>query len=222
MSLAGTRTDAATLVAAVREVHGVADVALDPDDGPVEGAAPGPGVLRLDLGEGIDEVTVATAVGRLLRERFALGVDVASVALVEEAECVLSSESGAPSVERLRVVSAGDTVEVTVTVARDGIVEEGIASGEVDGGMGLLRVVASATLAALEALTEGAISGEVDEVEVLGEPGARRAHTVLSVRTAGGDVSAAIDGEAAVREDPRQAVVRSVVSALAPRLRPAA
>ena len=222
MSIVGTRLDAATLVAAVREVHGVADVALDPDDVPVEGAAPGPGVLRLDLGDGIDEVTVATTVGRLLRERFELGVDVASVALVEEAENILSSVEGSPSVDRLRVVSAGDRVEVTVTVSRDGIVEEGTASGQVSGGFGLLHVVASATLAAVEALTEGAISGEVGEVELVGGPGERRAHTVLSVRTASGSAPAELDGEAAVHSDTRQAVVRSVLSALAPQLRAAA
>ena len=222
MTPTATRPDAATLVAAVREVQGVADAALDPDDGTDDGSVPGPGVLRLDLGEDTDEVAVATTVGRLLRERFALGVDVASVALVEESECVLRSVAGAPSVERLRVVSAGDRVEVTVTVARDGVVEEGFAWGDVDRGEGLLHIVARATLAAVEALTEGAISGDVGEVAVVGEPGDRRAHTVLSVRTADGAVPAELDGESAVHQDARQAVVRSVLSALAPQLRPAA
>jgi hypothetical protein len=221
VTLLGTRTDAATLVAAVREVHGVADVALDPDD-TVDGAAPGPGVLRLDLGDGIDEVAVATTVGRLLRERFALGVDVGSVALVEEADGVVRSVDGAPSVDHLRVISAGDRVEVTVTVARDGVVEEGRATGPVDVAGGLLRVVASATLAAVAALTDGAIIGEVGEVELVGAPGDRRAHTVLSVRSPEGEGPAKLDGEAAVHSDTRQAVIRSVLSALAPRLRPAA
>ena len=45
----------------------------------------GAGLLRLDLAADVDEVEVASTVGRLLRERFGLGVDAGQVQMVEAA-----------------------------------------------------------------------------------------------------------------------------------------
>src|SRR5581483_6414619 len=62
-----TVADYAEIVAALRAVPGVAEADVEPDD---EGG--GLGLLRLGLSPGVDEVQVATKVGRLLRERFGL------------------------------------------------------------------------------------------------------------------------------------------------------
>jgi hypothetical protein len=68
----------------------VADADVQPDaDGD------GLGMLRLSLTPGFDEVDVATRVGRLLRERFRLGVDADRVQLVEDAD-VTPSDSTPP------------------------------------------------------------------------------------------------------------------------------
>lgn len=67
------------LVAALRGVPGVSDAEVQPDE------AGGPGLLRLDLEPGVDEAAVAGSVGRILRDRFGLGVDADHVQVVEEA-----------------------------------------------------------------------------------------------------------------------------------------
>ena len=73
-------TDYAEIVAALRAVPGVADADVEPD---ADGG--GLGLLRLGLAPGVDEVAVATSVGRLLREQFGLGVDADQVQLIEDA-----------------------------------------------------------------------------------------------------------------------------------------
>src|SRR3954469_13432728 len=73
--------DTRDIVAALRAVPGVADADLEPDS---DGT--GPGTLRLGLLPGVDEVAVATSVGRLLREQFGLGVDAERVQLIEDSE----------------------------------------------------------------------------------------------------------------------------------------
>ena len=75
-----TVTDYAEIVAALRAVPGVADADVEPD---ADGG--GLGLLRLGLAPGVDEVAVATSVGRLLREKFGLGVDADQVQLIEDA-----------------------------------------------------------------------------------------------------------------------------------------
>lgn len=74
-----TAADREQIVAALRALPGVADADLEPDD-----TGAGVGLLRLDLVPGVDEVAVAAGVGRILRERFALGVDAERVQLVED------------------------------------------------------------------------------------------------------------------------------------------
>jgi len=85
-------------VAALCEVAGVAAAGIEPDDRDIRDdgcAAEWPGLLRLDLTPGVtpgvDEAAVAMAAGRLLRERFGLGIDSAAVAILEEAAGPASS-----------------------------------------------------------------------------------------------------------------------------------
>jgi len=87
--------DPTALVAALCEVAGVAAAGIEPDPaGAIRDdgcAAEWPGLLRLDLTPGVDEAAVAMAAGRLLRERFGLGIDSAAVAILEEAAGPASS-----------------------------------------------------------------------------------------------------------------------------------
>src|SRR3954470_7664937 len=114
MTASDFRNTAADIAAALRAVPGVADAEVEPDE---DG---GVGLLRLGLVPGVDEVRVATDVGRLLRERFGLGVDAERVPLVEdpEAEPVTPEAGGVepladdggysrkrPSIHRMHLVS---------------------------------------------------------------------------------------------------------------------
>src|SRR4051812_1968077 len=128
---------AADIAEALRAVPGVADADVEADDNG------GLGLLRLGLVPGVDEVRVATDVGRLLRERFGLGVDAERVQLVEgtEAEPVTSKVVGVepsadggssrrrPSTPRMHLVSPGLGVTATVTLTYNGTVAAGEATG---------------------------------------------------------------------------------------------
>jgi len=75
-----TASDTAAIEAALRVVPGVARAAVVPDrDG-------GPGVLRLSLEAGSDEVSVARAVNRILRLQFGVGLDPGRIEMVEESD----------------------------------------------------------------------------------------------------------------------------------------
>jgi hypothetical protein len=73
-----TVTDHRDLVTALLGVTGVADASVEPDED-----AQGPGVLRLQLEPGADEVAVAADVNRLLRSQFGLAVDADRVRVLE-------------------------------------------------------------------------------------------------------------------------------------------
>lgn len=77
--------DPAALERAVAAVPGVESVQVDLAAGPPAGPGALP-VLQLTLAPGADEVAVATAVDRLVREQFGVGVDPARVGVVEESE----------------------------------------------------------------------------------------------------------------------------------------
>lgn len=77
-----TTADQRELVAALLSVDGVADAAVE--DAGESDETGGAGSLRLLLRPGADEVGVATAVNRVLRDRFGLAVDSDRVAVVEE------------------------------------------------------------------------------------------------------------------------------------------
>jgi hypothetical protein len=86
-----TVADQRELVAALLSVDGVADAAIEQTAGETE---PGPGSLRLLLRPGADEVGVATAVNKVLRDRFGLAVDSDRVAVVEEQAADPAGEPG--------------------------------------------------------------------------------------------------------------------------------
>src|SRR5258705_13477960 len=111
-----TVTDYDEIVSALRAVPGVADADVEPDS---DGG--GLGLLRRGLAPGFDEVQVATSVGRLLRERFGLGVDAERVQLVEDAEApdealarTAPSAQQRPAIQRMHLVSSGLDISASV------------------------------------------------------------------------------------------------------------
>jgi hypothetical protein len=207
-------TDYAEIVAALQAVPGVADADVVPDE---DGG--GLGLLRLALSPGVDEVQVASRVGRLLRERFGLGVDADQVQLIEDAESVdVSSQSGQrPVISRMQLVSSGLDVSASVSLTFQGNVVRGESTGTATQS-GVQRAVASAALHAVEQLINNAARFELEHVEVTASGRDRTALvSVTMVSAAGTD---RLTGSAMVREDARQAVIRAVLDAVNRRLEP--
>ena len=225
-----TVTEYGEIVAALRDVPGVADADLEPD---VEGG--GMGLLRLGLTPGFDEVAVATSVGRLLRERFGLGVDAERVQLVEDAEVTEEPElepvdqpahtsnghahgdirDARPAIVRMHLVSSGLDITATVTLSLDGRVETGEATGTATQS-GVQRAVALATLKAVEHLTDEQARFELDHLDLTPTGRDRTVIAGITLVTATG--SERLTGAAVVREDVRQAVIRATLDALNRRL----
>jgi hypothetical protein len=210
-------TDYREIVAALRDVPGVSDADVEPDG---EG---GMGLLRLGLEAGVDEVAVATSVGRLLRERFGLGVDAERVQIVEDAEVpahpapdVPMQRAGTrPAISRMHLVSSGLDVTATVTLSADGRTAQGEAQGSASQS-GVQRAVAAATLRAVEALSGDAARFELDHLEVT-QLGAERT-VLISLTMLSAKGTERLTGAATVREDVRQAVIRATLDALNRRL----
>ncbi|MBK5306498.1 MAG: hypothetical protein JJD92_07405 [Frankiaceae bacterium] len=213
-------TDFREIVAALRDVPGVSDADVEPDD---DG---GMGLLRLGLEAGVDEVAVATAVGRLLRERFGVGVDAERVQIVEDAEVrppVAEPEvdvpqqrvAGRPAISRMHLVSSGLDVTATVTLASDGRTSSGESRGSASQS-GVQRAVATATLRAVEELSGDIARFELDHLEVSQVGSDRMVIVALTMLSARG--TERLTGAAAVREDVRQAVIRATLDALNRRL----
>ncbi len=211
-----TVTDYGEIVAALRAVPGVADADVEPD---AEGG--GMGLLRLGLAPGYDEVQVATSVGRLLRERFGLGVDAERVQLVEDADVAEQVDIPSPSVEirtqrrpaiqRMHLVSSGLDITATVTLGLD----ERTAAGEAEGTAtqsGVQRAVAHATLRAVEDLIGSSARFELDHLEVA--PTGRDRTVLIGVTLVTTSGSEKLTGAAVVREDVRQAVIRATLDAV--------
>lgn len=211
-----TVTDYAEIVAALRAVPGVADADVEPDgDG-------GMGLLRLGLAPGFDEVQVATSVGRLLRERFGLGVDADRVQLVEDAEVpddALTKMQPAvqqrPAIQRMHLVSSGLDISASVTLGFGGRSAVGEAQGTATQS-GVQRAVALATLRAVESLIDGRARFELDHLEVTQTGRDRTVVAGVTLVTPSG--SERLTGAAVVREDVRQAVIRATLDALNRRL----
>lgn len=213
-------TDYREIVAALRDVPGVADADVEPDE---DG---GMGLLRLGLDPGVDEVAVATSVGRLLRERFGLGVDAERVQIVEDAE-VHAVDVGAdielphqrlagrPAISRMHLVSSGLDVAATVTLTSDGRTAAGESRGSASQS-GVQRAVATATLRAVEELSGDVARFELDHLEVSHLGADRMVIVSLTLLSARG--TERLTGAAAVREDVRQAVIRATLDALNRRL----
>jgi hypothetical protein len=208
--------DNSELVAALRAVPGVSDADVTPDE---DG---GLGTLKLDLEAGVDEAAVASSVGRLLRERFGLGVDAEHVQVVEDAVVdsaapTLPAQRAAsrPSIARMHLVSSGLDVTASVTLSSG----TGQATGEARGAAsqtGVHRAVATATLSAVETLVEGQVRVELDHLEVTPMGTERTVVVGLTLLSSRG--AERLTGAAAVREDVRQAVIRATLDALNRRL----
>jgi hypothetical protein len=208
-----TVTDYAEIVAALRALPGVADADVEPDE---DGG--GLGLLRLGLSPGVDEVQVASKVGRLLRERFGLGVDADQVQLIEDAESpAIPTQSGVrPVISRMQLVSSGLDVSAIVSLPFQGGVVRGESTGTATQS-GVQRAVASAALRALEQLIAGRARFELEHVEVTN--GHNRT-ALVSITMVSGTGADRLTGSATVREDARQAVIRAVLDAVNRRLEP--
>jgi len=214
-------SDHRDIVAALREVPGVAEADVEPD-----GEGEGLGLLRLGLAPGVDEVEVASAVGRLLRERFGLGVDADRVQLVEDMQSELDDpdieadeddddDRFRPAIRRMHIISSGLQVAAEVTLSVGAAVGERTALGRAEGTAtqsGVQRAVATATLRAVEELLSGKARFELDLVELTSTGRERAVLVALTMLSAGG--SEKLTGAAAVREDVRQAAIRATLDAL--------
>ncbi|MDX6287778.1 MAG: hypothetical protein QOG53_3263 [Frankiales bacterium] len=225
MTASDFRNTAADIAAALRAVPGVADAEVEPDE---DGG--GVGLLRLGLVAGVDEVRVATDVGRLLREQFGLGVDAERVQLVEDAETGsrVEPEPDAdadsepayrkrPAIQRMHLVSSGLDVTATVTLSYAGKSASGEATGTATQS-GVQRAVAMATLHSVEQLIVSPARFELEHIEIT--PTGRDRTVVVAVTMLGRGGSERLTGAAAVREDVRQAVIRATLAALNRRLEP--
>jgi hypothetical protein len=212
-----TISDHRDIVAALREVPGVADADVEPDND-----GDGLGLLRLGLAPGVDEVEVASAVGRLLRERFGLGVDADRVQLVEDMQADADdpdieddedqdADRFRPAIRRMHIISSGLQVAAEVTLS----VGDKVALGRAEGTAtqtGVQRAVASATLHAVEELLDGKARFELDLVELTPNGRDRAVIVALTMLSSGG--SEKLTGAAGVREDVRQAAIRATLDAL--------
>jgi hypothetical protein len=209
-----TVTDYAEIVAALRTVPGVAEADVEPDD-----AGGGLGLLRLGLSPGVDEVQVASKVGRLLRERFGLGVDADQVQLIEDATTPdVPAQSGKrPIISRMQLVSSGLEVTATVSLSYREATVKGEATGTATQS-GVQRAVATATMRAIEDLIGGKARFELEHVEV--SRSGRDRTALVSVTMVSGSGTDRLTGSAVVREDARQAVIRAALDAVNRRLEP--
>lgn len=210
-----TVIDYAEIVAALRAVPGVAEADVEPD---AEGE--GLGLLRLGLTPGVDEVQVATKVGRLLRERFGLGVDADQVQLIEDApvpEVPMQNNGRRPVISRMQLVSSGLDVTATVSLIYQDEVVRGESTGTATQS-GVHRAVASAALRALEQLVDAKARFEVENVEVT--PSGPDRTVLVSVTMVSGGGTDRLTGTAVVREDVRQATIRAALDAVNRRLEP--
>jgi hypothetical protein len=198
---------------ALRSIPGIRSADIGDDD------AGGAGLLRLDLAADVDEVEVATSVGRLLRERFGLGVDAGQVQMVEAAADFAPANGdaggfdghGGVRVTVMNVTSAGRKVTVSIVLRRGERECRGEAPGTTTAN-GVNHAVAEATLHAIEELTEDAVIGRLEHLEASDSTA-----TVSLVLDVDG-VEIAVSASSPVQSDPRQAIVRAVLEAVQPHL----
>lgn len=198
---------------ALRSIPGIRSADIGDDD------SGGAGLLRLDLAADVDEVEVATSVGRLLRERFGLGVDAGQVQMVEAAAdfAPVNGDAsgfdghGGVRVTVMNVTSAGRKVTVGIVLRRGERECRGDAPGTTTAN-GVNHAVAEATLHAIEELTEDAVIGRLEHLEV--SDSSASVSLVLDVD----GVEMAVSAASPVQSDPRQAIVRAVLQAVQPHL----
>jgi hypothetical protein len=210
-----TVADHGDIVAALRAVPGVAEAEVEPDD-----SGDGLGLLRLGLSPGVDEVQVATNVGRLLREQFGLGVDADQVQLIEDAalpEIPQQPNARRPVISRMQLVSSGLDVTATVSLTYREETVRGESTGTATQ-TGVHRAVATAALRALEQLVDAKARFEVDQVEVA--QGGKDRTVLVAVTMVSNGGTDRLTGTAVVREDVRQATIRAALDAVNRRLEP--
>lgn len=210
-----TVADYAEIVAALRAVPGISEADVEPDE---EGG--GLGLLRLGLAPGVDEVQVATSVGRMLREKFGLGVDAERVQLIEDAATVeipTQPNGRRPVISRMQLVSSGLDVTAIVSLTYQDQTVRGESTGTATQS-GVHRAVATAALRALEQLVDARARFEVDQVEVT--PAGPDRTVLVSVTMVSGNGTDRLTGSAVVREDVRQATIRAALDAVNRRLEP--
>lgn len=213
---AETGAGSAEIAAALQAVAGVATADLE------DGGADGLGRWRLSLQPDADEVAVAATVERLLRERFGIDVDADRLQLGDDASSGPASARGLsmvpvqrssarPSIDRVQLCAAGLDVTATVSLSSG----ESLATGSCSGPAAphsTHKVVATATLRAVEQLLEGAARLDLDHLEVARLGGESTVLVRLTLLTPGG--SETLTGVAVVRDDIRQAVIRATLSAV--------
>lgn len=210
-----TVADYGEIVAALRAVPGVAEAEVEPDE-----TGDGLGLLRLGLSPGVDEVQVATHVGRLLREQFGLGVDADQVQLIEDAalpEIPTQANARRPVISRMQLVSSGLDVTATVSLTYREETVRGESTGTATQ-TGVHRAVATAALRALEQLLDTKARFEVDQVDIT--PSGRERTVLVSVTMVSGSGTDRLTGSAVVREDVRQATIRAALDAVNRRMEP--
>lgn len=208
-----TVTDYGEIVDALRAVPGVADADVEPDE-----SGDGLGLLRLGLEADADEVAVASTVGKLLRERFGLGVDADGVQLIEEAPASgppPPRDARRPAITRMQLVSSGLEVTATVALSFRDLSTTGQSTGTATQS-GVHRAVANATLHAVEELVGSAARFELEHVDVAAT-GVDRT-VLVTVTMVSGTGTDRLTGSAGVRDDVRQAVIRATLDALNRRL----
>jgi hypothetical protein len=192
---------------ALRDIAGVASVAVDPGQGG--------GTLRLVLTPDADADRVGSEVRRRLADSFGLGLDPQPTPAVTHAPrlAVLpggtAARSGlpfAPVATRFRLLAYGpDAARVEVSVAAAGREATGVAEVP-DSTEGLRHGAAEATARAVATLRGDTVSPQVRGVDLA--PDGRQ----VTVRLSGTDASGRpAQGRAGVGDDVRLAVVRAVL-----------
>ena len=210
-----TVADYGEIVAALRAVPGVAEAEVEPD-----GDGGGVGLLRLGLSPGVDEVQVATSVGRILRERFGLGVDAEQVQLIEDAaipEVPRQHNGRRPVISRMQLVSSGLDVTASVSLTYHDETVRGESTGTATQ-TGVHRAVATAALRAIEQLVDDRARFEVDQVDIT--PNGHERTVLVSVTMVSSAGTDRLTGTAVVREDARQATIRAALDAVNRRMEP--
>ncbi len=207
--------DYAEIVAALRAVPGVAHANVRPD-------ADGAGLLQLGLEPDADEAAVAGQVGRLLLERFGVGIDAEHIGMLEDASVEQEHEpepgrGRRVAIRRMQLMSSGLDVTATVVLAQADREAVGEARGTATQS-GVHRAVAGATLRAVEALVDGQVRFELEAVEVTALAGERT--VVVAVTLVGPGGHDRLTGSATVRQDVRQACIRAALDAVNRRVEP--
>jgi hypothetical protein len=206
--------DGAPVVAAVRQLPGVSSAEADYEP---SGAVT---ALRVGLSPGVDRLAVEAAVRRVSRAHFGAALDRERVRIVDVGTSLeqAAASGGRPQAvpatgsARLRILctdvtTAGGQVTARVVLSGTGGTTTGLANGVVGRG-GVRRVVATATLRALDSLMPEA-GLTLDDVQ-----SAQDDVVLVRLSLIAADGEQALVGAALVRHDESDAVVRATLDAV--------